>query len=44
MIKICVKTCDLNSRSYFGKMNLTHGSVVPLAMFVFGLVLVKLSL
>ena len=26
-------TCDMNSRSYFGKMNSTLGSVVPLAMF-----------
>ena len=30
---ICVWTCDMNSRSYFGKMNSTLGSVVPLAMF-----------
>ena len=33
MIKICVWTCDMTSRSYFGKMNSTLGSVVPLAMF-----------
>ena len=33
MIKICVWT--LTSRSYFGKMNSTLGSVVPLAMFSF---------
>ena len=25
--------CDMASRSYFGKMNSTLGSVVPLAMF-----------
>ena len=31
---ICVWTCDMTSRSYFGKMNSTLGSVVPLAMFV----------
>ena len=30
-----VWTCDITSRSYFGKMNSTLGSVVPLAMFVF---------
>ena len=34
MIKICVWTCDMTARSYFGKMNSTLGSVVPLAMFV----------
>ena len=28
LIKICVKTC------FFGKQNLTLGSVVPLAMFL----------
>ena len=33
MIKIGVWTCDITSRSYFGKMNSTLGSVVPLAMF-----------
>ena len=33
LIKICVWTCDMASRSYFGKMNSTLGSVVPLAMF-----------
>ena len=33
MIKICVWTCNMTSRSYFGKMNSTLGSVVPLAMF-----------
>ena len=32
MIKI---TSDMTSRSYFGKMNSTLGSVVPLAMFIF---------
>ena len=31
---ICVWTCDMLSRSYFGKMNSTLGSVVPLAMFL----------
>ena len=31
---ICVWTCDMTSRSYFGKMNSTLGSVVPLAMFL----------
>ena len=30
-----IKICDMASRSYFGNMNLTLGSVVPLAMFVF---------
>ena len=34
LIKICVWTCDMTSRSYFDKMNSTLGSVVPLAMFV----------
>ena len=33
LIKICVWTCDMTSRSYFDKMNSTLGSVVPLAMF-----------
>ena len=33
LIKICVWTCDMTSISYFGKMNSTLGSVVPLAMF-----------
>ena len=37
MVKICVWTCvtscDMTSRSYFGKMNSTLGSVVPLAIF-----------
>ena len=33
LIKICVCTCDMTSRIYFGKMNSTLGSVVPLAMF-----------
>ena len=33
VIKICVWTSDMTSRSYFGKMNSTLGSVVPLAMF-----------
>ena len=32
-IKIFVWPCDMTSRSYFGKMNSTLGSVVPLAMF-----------
>ena len=32
LIKICVWTCDMTSRSYFDKMNSTLGSVVPLAM------------
>ena len=32
-----IKICDMTSRSYFGKMNSTLGSVVPLAMFVFDL-------
>ena len=27
-------TCNITSRSYFGKMNSTLGSVVPLAMFI----------
>ena len=33
MIKIYVWTSDMTSRSYFGKMNSSLGSVVPLAMF-----------
>ena len=33
MWNIYVWTCDMTSRSYFGKMNSTLGSVVPLAMF-----------
>ena len=33
MIKICDWTCNMTSRSYFGKMNSILGSVVPLAMF-----------
>ena len=33
LIKICVWTCDMTSRSYFDKMNSTLGSVVHLAMF-----------
>ena len=35
LIKICVWTCDMTSRSYFDKMNSTLGSVVPLAMFTY---------
>ena len=35
LIRICVRTCDVTSRSYFGKMNSTLGPVVPLAMFLF---------
>ena len=31
--KICVRTCDMTSRIYFGKQNSTLGSVVSLAMF-----------
>ena len=31
--RICVRALDMTSRSYFGKMNSTLGSVVPLAMF-----------
>ena len=31
--KLCVRTHDMTSRSYFGKMNSILGSVVPLAMF-----------
>ena len=34
VIKICVWTCVMTSRSYFGKMNSTLGSVVPLAMLL----------
>ena len=34
LIKICVWTCDMTSRSYFGEMNSSLGSVVPLAMFM----------
>ena len=33
LMKICVRICDMTSRSYFGKMTSTLGSVVPLAMF-----------
>ena len=28
-----IKTCDITTRSYFGKMNSTLGSLVPLPMF-----------
>ena len=38
LIKICVWTCDMTPRSYFGKMNSILGSVVPLAMFLHSLV------
>ena len=34
LINICLRTCDMTQRSYFGKQNSTLGSVVPLAMFV----------
>ena len=34
MIKICVSTFNMTSRIYFGKMNSTLGSVVPLGMFL----------
>ena len=37
LLKICVWTCDMTSRSYFGKMNSTLGSVVPLAIFGFSI-------
>ena len=33
LIKICLRTCDVIKKSYFGKQNSTLGSVVPLAMF-----------
>ena len=33
LIKICVWTCDMTSRSYFDKMNSTLRSIVPLAIF-----------
>ena len=33
LIKICLRTCDMTLRSYFGNQNSTLGSVVPLAMF-----------
>ena len=33
LIKICLRTCDMTYRSYFGNQNSTLGSVVPLAMF-----------
>ena len=33
VIKICVWTCAMTLRGYFGKMNSTLGSVVPLAIF-----------
>ena len=35
LTKICVWTCDMTPIGYFGKMNSTLGSVVPLAMFFF---------
>ena len=38
VIRIRVWTCDMTSRSYFGKMNSTLESVVPLAMFVFSVI------
>ena len=31
---LCVWNCYMTSRSYFGKINSTLGSVVPLAMFI----------
>ena len=31
--EICVRTLDMTSRSYFGKVNSTLGSVMPLAVF-----------
>ena len=31
--EICVRTLDMTSRSYFGKVNSTLGSVLPLSMF-----------
>ena len=33
LLKICVWTCDMTKTSYFGKLNSTLRSVVPLAMF-----------
>ena len=33
LIKTCVRTCDMIETSYFGKLNSTLVSVVPLAMF-----------
>ena len=33
LIKICLRTCDMTLRSYFGNQNSTLGFVVPLAMF-----------
>ena len=39
LIKLFVRTYDMTSRSYFGKMNSTLGSIVPLAMFMMGMAL-----
>ena len=44
LIKICVWNCDTTSRSYFGKMKSTLGSVVPLAMLYIGNTVVNHSL
>ena len=33
--KLCVRTHDMTSRIYFGKINSILGSVVPLAMFLY---------
>ena len=33
VVKICVRTCDMTERSYFGEQNLTLVLVMPLAMF-----------
>ena len=35
--KICERTVDMTSISYFGKLNSSLASVVPLAMFLIGL-------
>ena len=42
--KLCVRTHDMTSRSYFGKMNSTLRSVVPLAMFLLSLLIGLLCL
>ena len=39
--KLCVRTHDMTSRSYFGKMISILGSVVPLAMFLLRLAKAK---
>ena len=34
LLNICLRTCYMTKKSYFGNQNTTLGSVVPLAMFI----------